>query len=391
MRLGVLILVVTFGCAAPRLELEGPVPLPEPGGAGIVDAGSGAVGAGPAVRDALTARAASFVGLGTVELDLAGGAETASQLPTLVVGVVSPRFTGVLTFAAPGQPTRPTASTVYPLSSITKLVTGLLAARDVVDGEYPADAGLGSLLGADLSPLVGDRTVLEAVTHTAGYQANPTNLAFATMPLSPAAGYSRAQLASCLASANCSTARATRGEYLYSNLSVGLLGVALLDRRGVDFETLVTERLTSVLQMSDTHTRAASDESRMLLGVTPTGVAAPIATMGVLGPAGDLCTTGDDLMKLLDVLVRPRGALAPAITLATSPATDTGRIAWAIDLVSPRSMRLLSKSGEQAGFSSQLMWSPTLGAGVFALTNRGASSKTLASLSLDLLAITLAE
>ena len=32
-----------------------------------------------------------------------------------------------------------------------------------------------------------------------------------------------------------------------------------------------------------------------------------------------------------------------------------------------------------------------LGAGVFALTNRGASSKTLASLSLDLLAITLAE
>ena len=68
MRLGVLISVVTFGCAAPRLEFEGPVPLPEPGGAGIVDAGSGAVGAGPAVRDALTARAASFVGLGTVEL-----------------------------------------------------------------------------------------------------------------------------------------------------------------------------------------------------------------------------------------------------------------------------------------------------------------------------------
>jgi hypothetical protein len=96
-------------------------------------------------------------------------------------------------------------------------------------------------------------------------------------------------------------------------------------------------------------------------------------------------------MKLLDVLVRPRGALAPAIILATSPATDTRRIAWAIDLVTPRSMRLLSKSGEQAGFSSQLMWSPTLGAGVFALTNRGASSKTLASLSLDLLAITLAE
>lgn len=380
-----------MGCVSPRLELDGASDVAEPADAGVVDAGVTAADAGPRVRAALTARASAFVGSGAVQIDASGVPETAPQLPTLVVGVISPRFTGVLTFAGPGEAQTPTSSTVYPLSSITKLVTGLLAARDVVEGAYAADAGLGSLLGADLAPLVGDRSVLEAVTHTAGYQANPRNLAFATMPLSPAAGYTRAQLSTCLASTQCSTAAATRGEYLYSNLSVGVLGIALQDRRGVGFETLVSTRLTSVLQMNDTHTRAASDESRMLMGVTPTGLAAPAATMGVLGPAGDLCSTGDDLMKLLDVLVHPRGPLAPAIALATTPAEESGRIAWAIDVVNRRSMRLLAKSGEQAGFSSQLMWSPALGAGVFALTNRGASSKTLASLSLDLLGLVLAE
>ncbi|MDP1917800.1 MAG: serine hydrolase domain-containing protein [Myxococcales bacterium] len=384
MRALVMVSLVGASCLAPGLELTGTAPVSTTSDAGVADAG-------PTIREALTSRAQAFVGSGTVQIEPLSGPETASQVPTLVVGIISPRFTGVITLARDGEPRAPTSSTLYPLSSITKLVTGLLAARDVVEGEYAADAGLGSLLSADLAPLAGDRSVLEAVTHTAGYQANPMNLAFTTMPLSPAAGYSRAQLATCLAAAGCSTARIPRGEYLYSNLGVGLLGLALQDRRGVDFETLVSTRLTSVLQMTDTHTRAASDESRLLMGVTPTGLAAPAATMGVLGPAGDLCSTADDLMKLLDVLVHPRGPLAPAIALATTPAANSGRIAWAIDVVNTRSMRLLAKSGEQAGFSSQLMWSPALGVGVFALTNRGASSKTLASLSLDLLGLVLVE
>ncbi len=384
MRALLMLSLAAVSCIAPGLEVAGPWPISQPPDASVVDAG-------PTIREALTSRAQAFVGPGTVQIEPLSGPETASQVPTLVVGVISPRFTGVLTFAAPGEPKTPTSSTVYPLSSITKLVTGLLAARDVVEGAYAADAGVSTLLGADLSPLVGDRTVLELVTHTAGYQPNPMNLAFTTMPLSPAAGYSRAQLATCLASAGCSTARIPRGEYLYSNLGVGLLGLALQDRHGVDFETLVSTRLTSVLQMTDTHTRAASDESRLLMGVTPTGLAAPAATMGVLGPAGEVCSTGDDLMKLLDVLVHPTGALAPAIALATTPAANSGRIAWAIDVVNARSRRLLAKSGEQAGFSSQLMWSPSLGVGVFALTNRGASSKTLAALSLDLLDLVLVE
>lgn len=383
--------LAALGCVAPRLEVDATSDAAEPVDAGKVDAGSATADAGQAVREALSKRARALVGSGTVEIDAVGVPETASQLPTLVIGVVSARFTGVLTFAAFGEPQAPAASTVYPLSSITKLVTGLLAARDVVEGAYPADAGVSALLGADLSPLVGDRTVLELVTHTAGYLANPRNLAFATLPLSPAAGYTRAQLAACLASTDCSTAGATRGESLYSNLGVGLLGIALQDLHGLDFEALVTQRLTSMLQMNDTHTRAASDDSRMLLGLTPMGLRAPAATMGVLGPAGELCSTGDDLMKLLDALVNPRGALAPAIALATTPALDSGRIGWAVDVVNRRSLRLYAKSGEQAGYSSQLMWSPALGAGVFALTNRGASSKTLAALSLELLGLVLEE
>lgn len=337
-----------------------------------------------ALADALAARAADFVGTGTVTIAPTGMPDRVAQLPTLVVGVVSPGFTGIRTFARPGEAT-PTARSVYPISSISKLVTGLIAARGVVAGDFTADTLARGLLRDDLAPHLGDRTVAELVTHTAGYNANPRDLDVMGQPHSPAAGYSRAQLAACLASAECSTARATRGQYLYSNLSVALLGVALTDRYDQAFEALVTERLARPLGMVDTHLRPLADDARIVRGWTLAGVSVPPATMGVLAPAGELLSTGEDMQRLLDAMVRPQGAMAPTVALATRAVRPGVAMGYGIDLLSRRGLDVWAKSGEQAGYSSMIMGCPALGAGVFALTNVGMSSRTLAGLAVDLL------
>lgn len=338
------------------------------------------------LAEALAARAADFVGTGSVTIAPTGVPDRVAQLPTLVVGVVSPGFTGIRTYARPGE-AMPTARSVYPISSLSKLVTGLIAARSVVAGDFAADTLARTLLRDDLAPHLGDRTVAELATHTAGYNANPRDLDLMGQPHSPAAGYSRAQLAVCLASAECSTARATRGQYLYSNLSVALLGIALTDRYDQPFEALVAERLARPLGMVDTHLRPLADDARIVRGWTLAGVPVPPATMGVLAPAGELLSTGEDMLRLLDAMVRPRGEMAPVVALATRAVRPGVAMGYAIDLLSRRGLDVWAKSGEQAGYSSMIMGCPALGAGVFALTNVGMSSRTLAGLTIDLLVV----
>lgn len=329
-----------------------------------------------------------WVGAGSISFTLTAGPETAPQLPSVVVGVVSPRFRGVMAASAPGRAPLD-GSTVLPLSSITKIFTGLLAAQDVAEGRFSASTPLSTLLASDLGPLVGDRTVLEAVTHSAGYSANPRNLAFATNPESPAAGYSREQLATCLAAAGCSLGPASRGQYLYSNTSVGLLGIALADHHQTSFEALVSSRISRPLGMRDTGLSNTSASTRWVDGLTPEGAVVKPATMGVLAPSGALVSTADDMLLFLDALLRPPPALAPGVRLATAPAWPNARIGWAIDRLSLHGLSLAAKSGEQAGYSSMLMWNSDRGVGVVALAPVGASSKTLAALCLDLLERTL--
>jgi serine-type D-Ala-D-Ala carboxypeptidase/endopeptidase len=378
--LGAWLVVALLACA-------GPQPPPPIDAATPVDVVAPDAPDAPAsLRETLERHAATFVGSGRLTINPAGTPEQVPQLPTLVLGVTTAEFTGIIILAREGVAQVPTARSVLPISSISKLFTGVLAARDVIDGTLSPSTPVRDLLASDLAPVVGDRTVLELVTHTAGYLPNPQNLDWTAHPNSPAADYSRAQLATCLAAPSCANGSAVRGRYLYSNLGVGLLGLALTDRHGASFEQLVTDRLTRGLAMDDTHTRPFADDARILGGVTLAGASVAPATMGALAPAGELLSTGDDMLRLVSAFVRPPADLAPAITLATTPAVD-GHIGYAIDVVTRRGMMLWAKSGEQAGYSSQIMGCPALRSGAFALTNLGLSSKTLASLLIDVHAI----
>ena len=107
--------------------------------------------------------------------------------------------------------------------------------------------------------------------------------------------------------------------------------------------------------------------------------------MGVLAPSGELMSTPADMLRLLDVLTEPKGPLGPAIERATTSLRADGSIAWAIDLRTMRGLSLAVKGGDQAGFSSMVMWSSTERIGVVAFTTVGMSSKTLAGLGLEVL------
>lgn len=362
--------LLAMGCSVPA-------PLPEA-------ATSPDTGTTPTLEARLHELVSAPVGDGVITVTVDTEPQTTRRLPSVVVAVVAPGFRGVLTASAPGNPPLD-GRTVLPLSSITKVVTALIASQDVVAGRFSAEAPLSTLLRPDVAPLVGDRTVLEVVSHTAGFATNPRNLAFERQPHSPATGYSRAALIDCLKRDGCALGPAPRGRYQYSNLGIGVLGVALADFHRTPFAMLLEQRVTGPLGLRETGLVTVDTNADFLEGRTPAGERVRPATMGVLEAAGAMTSTADDMLRFLDALLAPPPGWGPVLDLVTRPATPGAKTGWAVDRISPRGIPLLAKSGGQAGYSSMLMWSPTAGVGVVALSPAGDVSTTLAALCVDLL------
>jgi CubicO group peptidase (beta-lactamase class C family) len=300
------------------------------------------------------------------------------QLPTLALGVVTPKFTKTLTFGKKPDGQKPTELDIYPISSITKVLTGLIAARGVANNEFNQNTPVRYLLKSDLASLVGNRTVGELVSHRAGYKPKPANLRYKEFPNSPGTNYSRLELIECLQNEQCSVVPFPSGTYVYSDISIGLLAVALTDFYNKPYEQLLTEKLTDELGMNDTHTRSfVTDEPRIIQGFATDRLRVPPATMGILAGSGEVLSTGRDMLILLKTLLNPPAQWEKALQIATTPVSTGTRIAYAIDIVQTHPATLLAKSGNQAGYSSLIMWSPELRSGTFALTNVGWSSKTL--------------
>jgi len=323
-----------------------------------------------------------------------------TRFPSMVLGIVTPEFSGTVSLGRKPDGAVPTEHDIYPLSSISKMLTGLMVAQGVINNDFAQDTPIRNLLKEDLGSLVGERTVGQVISHFAGYSRRPTNVHIKEFPYSPGKNYFREELIVCLQDAACSLAPTPIGStYIYSDTGLGLMGLALSDFYGRSYEQLLTQKITQPLGMTDTHIRSVvSDESRFFNGIAPDGASVPPATMGALAAAGEVVSTGHDMVILLKALLEPPAELQAAIKLASTPITEGARVGYAIDVVESRigynidltlpgekQITMRSKTGEQFGFSSLIMWSPELRSGVVVLVNAGMSSKPLAQLLISIM------
>lgn len=167
----------------------------------------------------------------------------------------------------PGDPAIPDGDTVFEIGSVTKVFTAILlaemAGRKEVAIEAPAARFLPDSLrfpGNEDEPI----TLYHLATHTSGLPRMPGNFAPAD-PANPYADYSVQQMYEFLS--GYEPARAPGETAEYSNLGVGLLGHVLAKAAGSDYETLVKERVTGPLKMTDTAiTLTAGMKERLAVG-----------------------------------------------------------------------------------------------------------------------------
>ncbi len=201
---------------------------------------------------------------------------------------------------------RPTPETPFELGSITKTFTGSLLADGVRRGELTYADPLSTHLPELADTAVGEATLEQLATHTAGLPPFPDSQALGVAARVIGNQNVYAGSAAELIEASTTTAVSGRGEYAYSNLGMALLGHAearAADRP--DWVTLARERITEPLGMTST---------TFALSPTPApGTPGPHQINGwraaysygeAFAPAGSSTwTTAEDLMRYAQALM----------------------------------------------------------------------------------------
>ena len=168
----------------------------------------------------------------------------------------------------------PTPETPYEMGSITKTFTGSLLADGVERGELRLDDPLSKQLTELAGTAVGELTLRQLATHTAGLPAFPDSMTAGVLLKVVSGENTYDGSTAAMLEATRTTKVTEPGRYRYSNLGMSLLGHAEARAAGVaDWPTLATERILTPLRM--THTSFAMSAADI-----PDGAATPHADNG---------------------------------------------------------------------------------------------------------------
>jgi D-alanyl-D-alanine-carboxypeptidase/D-alanyl-D-alanine-endopeptidase len=292
------------------------------------------------------------------------------------------------------------ATAIVEIASVTKTFTGLLLADLNREGKVALDDPLQKYLpsGATAPDLDGrEITLLDLATHTSGLPApgpadgflpawySPTGLRLLSLHLihwnfyDLALGVRESDLDAALSKYRLKFKPGTHWEY--SNLGMGLLGLALAKAAGEpDYESLLRHRIGEPLHLSDTWVNLPPGlQGRLIQGYNEGGKAAPHFNLGPLAAAGGLKSTLPDLMAYLRLQLGlphsgPSGLLSSAESshqvrrvLPGTPPRELP-LSWHRDAASG----MLYHSGAALGFHSWLGFIPGKKSGLVLFSNSAA-------------------
>ena len=267
----------------------------------------------------------------------------------------------------------PDGDTIYEIGSATKVLTGILLADAVVQGQVKLDQPAGDLLPAGVKmPQSGDRaiTLQDLSTHVSGLPRLPDNMKFGD-PNNPYVDYREEDLYAFLNHYQLARAPGTKSEY--SNLAQGLLGHLLSLRAKSTYEDLLRSRITVPLKMSSTTiTLDKQSQSRLAPGHRGDGQPAANWDLSVLAGAGGVRSTVNDLLLLAAAnLVPPHDKLGEAIEMAWTvhqKPINAGDASLGLGWhVTPDGTHW--HNGQTGGYHSMLRIDRNTNAGVILLTN----------------------
>lgn len=230
----------------------------------------------------------------------------------LVIGVLRDGDTSVRGRSADGGVLD--GRSMFEIGSITKTFTSLLLADGVVRGEWTLATPVRDLLpaGTSVPSSSGVEITLEHLaTHTSGLPGAAIPIVRGSVELlrgrDPYAGLTTEGLLEALRTAKVKRTPGT-GSIHYSNLAVGVLGLALAHAAGRTYAELVEERICRPLGLVDTTVDghlSFVQRSRMVPGHRGRGKPAAAWPLEGIPAAGALRSTADDMLRYLSAQLNP--------------------------------------------------------------------------------------
>ena len=311
----------------------------------------------------------------------------------IVVGVFEPLSERIVSHGTFGLDDRRLVDgdTIFEIGSITKVFTSLLLADMVGRGEVRLDDPVAKYLpGTVRIPERDGRaiTLEDLSTHTSALPRIPLNLKPANIR-NPYADYTVPQLYDFLSS--YSLPRPIGTQFEYSNLGAGLLGHALAVKAGVDYESLVRDRILTPLRMADTTiTLTLAQKAGLAHGHNQRRERTENWDVMTLAGAGALRSTARDMLRFLSaVAAAPEGPLGPALARMRSVERPGGlpNVAMALgwQVLKQPDLEVIRHGGATGGYSAFLGYVPSRRVGVVVLSTMAADANGLDDLGHHLL------
>lgn len=298
----------------------------------------------------------------------------------LVVGVFKDGQTQVLGYGETEkrQGVAPDGDTIYEIGSASKVFTGVLLADLVQRGRVKLDDPMQKYLSEPAKSQLKNSsriTFEHLATHASGLPSIPENAQPADV-MNPYADYTYKQLFAFLKDHQL---RRAPGEYEYSNLGMGLLGVLIAGREKASYEQLMVERITIPCGMVDTRVTLSNEQRQRL---APPYDAALQATKNwdfpTLAGAGGIRSTTNDMLKFIAAnLANDDKPLTKALQFSHQkrhalPDGQAIGLAWHIEADGVTRWH----NGMTGGYSSWVAVAPGRNVGVVVLANTAAEQIT---------------
>lgn len=307
---------------------------------------------------------------------LARRVDVDKQAAGMVVGVIDAKGRRVIAHGVydAADPRPVDGQTLFEIGSVTKAFTGLLLADMVRRGEVRLDEPVVKLLPAgSVAPERNGKaiTLIDLATHTSGLPRLADNMPMAD-PLNPYADYGPDLLDAFLR--RYTLTRDVGATYEYSNLGAGLLGWALAQRAGGDYEALLRKRVLAPLGMSSTAIKLSPPlAARFSPGHTADLAITPHWNLPTLAGAGGLRSSADDLLKLLAAELgyadTPLKAAMADQLVPRRPVGGDVEVALGWHVVKTPEGEIVSHGGGTMGFLTFVGFDRTTGLGVVVLSN----------------------
>lgn len=257
-------------------------------------------------------------------------------------------------------------NTEFEIGSVTKTFTGVLLAQAVENDEVTLDTTLGEVFG-DRAGGAAEVTLRQLTTHTSGLpRLEPggilTSISSGVLHTDPYQ-QSEEELLAGLSSLDApEPVDPEAGEGAYSNYGVALLGQALAEAAGTDYQTLLQERIFEPLGMFDTYlpvTRdgLAADAPR---GYAAGGIPSSPWTMHASAPAGGIRSTTADMTRYLQAVMSGDLAGAEAATTPLALLREGREIGcgWMMRVPESGEQHVTYHNGGTGGYSSIVGFTP---------------------------------